>query len=96
MSAGTPVTETARRPRIGDRVRIRIPRGKPCERVAHCSAEGDRLGNVLRVDPTDSHPYFVVFDRPIPWPSQVLSDDEPPIPLWGRHYDADELETIEG
>jgi hypothetical protein len=95
MSAGTLAMETARRPRIGDRIRVRIPVGKTCEHVIHTSTERDQPGTVTRVDSWESHQYVVVFDGPIPWPSQVLASDQPPVPLWAKHYDADELETIE-
>lgn len=81
--------------RSGDRVRVRVPAGKSCARVLHNGAEHGQLGNVVRVDGAESHPYFVIFDCPIPWPSQVLAGDQPPMSLWASHYDADELEPID-
>src|SRR5688572_7302326 len=95
MNAETLSMASRQEPRTGDRVRICVPPGKSCARVLHSGAERGQLGNVVRIDPAESHPYFVIFDRPIPWPSQVLFGEQPPIPLWASHYDADELEPIE-
>ena len=81
------------RPRIGERVRVRLSTDRACGEAPHSLDEADRLGHVVRMRTTvggRSHPYFVLLDRP---PTRdPLSGWRPSVAA--RHYAADELEPI--
>ena len=81
------------RPRIGERVRVRLPKGRVCGEPPHVLDEADRLGNVVRLRTTASgrsHPYLVLLDHP---PTRdALSGWRPSVAA--RHYAADELEPV--
>ena len=81
------------RPRIGERVRVRLPKGRACGEAPHVLDEADRLGHVVRLRPAGSvrsHPYLVLLDQP---PTRdALSGWRPSVAA--RHYAADELEPV--
>ena len=79
------------RPRIGERVRVRLLEDRPCEQAPHFPEEADRLGRVVRMRSASgrrSHPYLVLLDQP---PARdALGGWRPSVAA--RHYAADELE----
>ncbi len=82
-------------PRVGDRVRVRLVRGRLCEEMPHLSVEEGVTGRVSRqIDWAPTHPYFVVFDAPLAWPVRAPGRGDAPMPLPGRPYRADELEPL--
>lgn len=89
------MTGTSWRPRIGERVRVRLPKDGACDQGLHVPEEADRLGRVVRLRPGAdgrSHPYFVVFDHP---PTREGFGGWRPS-VAARHYAADELEPGPG
>jgi hypothetical protein len=65
-----------------------------CSEVPHGAEEVGRVGIVVGDRPTDrmpTHRYLVVFDRPVP----RVPVAGRLVPLWVRHYLADELGPVE-
>jgi hypothetical protein len=81
------------RPRLGERVRVRLPKGRVCGEPPHVLEEADRLGQVVRMRAAGSgrsHPYLVLFDHP---PTRDAIGGWRPS-IGARHYAADELEPV--
>ena len=79
------------RPRIGERVRVRLSGDRVCDQAPHAPEEADRLGSIVRTRPAAngrSHPYLVLLDHP---PTRDALSGWRPSPA-ARHYAADELE----
>ena len=84
-----------RRPRAGDRVRVRSGIGDaiPCDESTHYPEEAGRTGKVRRehdLAGTPAHRFMVAFDPPLP--QVTLLEKE--LTLDARHYAAGELEPI--
>jgi hypothetical protein len=82
------------RPGVGDHVRVRGERPRACSEAPHGTEELGRVGIVVGDRPTarmPMHRYLVVFDRPVP----RVPVSGRLVPLWVRHYTADELEPVE-
>jgi hypothetical protein len=81
-------------PRVGDRVRVHLRRGRTCDEAPHFASEGGRTGRVIRDVPLPdlpSHPYLVMLEPP---------QDGGELDGWAatmpaRHYAADELEPLD-
>jgi hypothetical protein len=81
------------RPRVGERVRVRLPGDRVCDQAPHFPEEADRLGQVVRRRPSGtmrSHAYLVLLD-PAPT-GDALTGRRASVAAC--HYAADELEPI--
>jgi hypothetical protein len=84
------------RPRVGDLVRVResVGRANGCGHFPHGGDEVGHSGRVMSDRPIEgvpSHPYLVMFDDPLP----RIAIGGMPLPLFGRHYAATELEPLD-
>jgi hypothetical protein len=87
------MAEALWRPRVGERVRVRLPGDRVCDQDPHLPEEGDRLGQVVRARPVakvSTHPYLVLLDHPPA--SDLLAGWR--VHVAARHYAADELESV--
>src|SRR3954453_15320907 len=60
-----PMSDRSWRPRLGERVRVRLPGDRVCAQAPHRPEEADRLGQVVRRRPSGtmrSHAYLVLLD----------------------------------
>jgi hypothetical protein len=91
--AGSSDARTAWRPRVGERVRVCLPRARSCPECPHFDGESGLTGRIIGVRPTisaPSHPYLVILDQPSP----ALYLSRLSIEIAARHYAADEVEFV--